>query len=249
MFADQAPITRVLWLRLSFDRDRLCQSGQLAERRRLARGMSDDALLDGDALGIDVPLLGGRSDETGSRLRARIAKLLPRIGHGARAAGALHRTKREVRVLLVIGRCRFDADLRPVRIELVGQNRCDPRIGALPELDVLADYGDGVVGRDPQKGIRCELTGRGRSHAFWHRKIEADDQTGGYRALEKLPPIGGERSLHSSALQTSRGIMNGGADAVIGAATADVTVHREIDVAIGRLRYLRKEPNGRHDLS
>src|ERR1700730_4714387 len=138
MFSDQAPITRVLWLRLSFDRDRLCQSGQLAERRRLARGMSDDALLDGDALGIDVPLLGGRSDKSGSRLRARIAKLLPRIVHGAPAAGALH-PEREVRVLLVIGRCRFDADLRPVRIKLVGQNRCDSRIGALPELDVLAD--------------------------------------------------------------------------------------------------------------
>jgi hypothetical protein len=157
-------------------------------------------------------------------------------------SSALHRTEREVRVLLVIGRRRFDADLRPVRIELVGQNRRDPRIGALPELDVLADDGDVVVGRDPQKGIRCELAGRGRSHAFRHRKIEADDQTGAYRAFEKLPAIGGECLLHGSALQTSRGIMNGGADAVIGAATADVTVHREIDVAIGRLRHLRQEP-------
>jgi hypothetical protein len=114
----------------------------------------------------------------------------------------------------VIGRCRFDTDLRPVRIKLVGQNRCDSRIGALPELDVLADDSDGVMGCDPQKGIRCELASQGRSRAFWHRKIEADDQTGGYRALEKLPAIGGEHLLHGSTLQTSRGIMNGGADAV-----------------------------------
>src|SRR5689334_16011792 len=43
--------------------------------------------------------------------------------------------------------------------------------------------------------------------------------------------------------------MNGGADALIRAAAADVAGHRIVDVLIGGLRFLRQQGRRRHDLS
>ncbi len=42
--------------------------------------------------------------------------------------------------------------------------------------------------------------------------------------------------------------MDGGANAVIGAAAADVAVHRLIDVAVARLGDLRQQARRGHDL-
>ncbi len=60
--------------------------------------------------------------------------------------------------------------------------------------------------------------------------MKADDETDGGGALQELAAAGAKRCFHGSALQAARGVMDGGADAVIGAAAADVAVHGEIDV-------------------
>ena len=48
--------------------------------------------------------------------------------------------------------------------------------------------------------------------------------------------------------QRAGGVMDGGADALVGAATAHVASHRGIDVGVGRLGLFAKQCGGCHDL-
>src|SRR5919109_480279 len=52
-----------------------------------------------------------------------------------------------------------------------------------------------------------------------------------------------------SALQRAGGVMDSGADPDISGAAADVAVHGEIDVAVGRLLDLAQQSDGAHDLT
>ena len=65
--------------------------------------------------------------------------------------------KAKLSYLLRVGRRRLDAHLRPVGVELVGENGGDAGVRPLPELDVLGDHRDGVVGRDADEGVGDEL--------------------------------------------------------------------------------------------
>ena len=158
--------------------------------------------------------------------------------------------EREVRVLFDVGGRGDDADLAPVGVDLIGEDRSDARVGALAELDVLADHGDGAVGRDAQEGVGRERATLSAAAARVARgQMEADDEADGGRALQELAAIGGYGGVHGSALQAARGVVDGGANAVIGAAAADVAVHGEVDVAVRRLRHLGEEGDRRHDLA
>src|SRR5262245_28627245 len=59
------------------------------------------------------------------------------------------------------------------------------------------------------------------------------------------------RSLRAMAspLQCARRILDGGADADVGGAAADVAVHGEVDVAVGRSPHLLEKCDRAHDLS
>ena len=118
-----------------------------------------------------------------------------------------------------------------------------PVYGPWPELDVLADHRDGVVGRDADEGVRHELAaGCGGRRALRQRNVEADDEAERRRALQELPPIGGDRDVHAQPSSRSRGVVDGGADAMVGAAAADVAGHGEVDVVVARLGDLLSRP-------
>ena len=86
--------------------------------------------------------------------------------------------KAKLSYLRRVGRRRFDLDLRPVGIELVGEDGGDARVRPLPELDVLADHRDGVVGRDAQEGVGNELAAPAAAASARprQRQVEADDE-------------------------------------------------------------------------
>ncbi len=139
--------------------------------------------------------------------------------------------------------------LRPVGIELVGQDGGDTRVRPLPELNVLADHRDGVVGRDADECVRHELACRlGGERAPRQRNVEADDEAKRSRALQELAPIGVDRNVHVQPSSRSSGVVDGGSDAMIGAAAADVASHSKVDVVIARLRNHAEQTHGRHDL-
>ncbi len=89
MLADEAPIGSILRLGVAAERHGLGSRRKLAERGGLARCMLDHALLDGDLARRNLPGLGRCGDDAGAGFSARLAQLLPRVGHGGRAAGAL----------------------------------------------------------------------------------------------------------------------------------------------------------------
>src|SRR5262245_15759317 len=73
----------------------------------------------------------------GSRRGARLALLLVGVRHRGAAAGSLHRAHEQV---VVAGRVRgraLGADLAPVGVELLGDQRRQPGEGALAHLEVL----------------------------------------------------------------------------------------------------------------
>jgi hypothetical protein len=145
----------------------LAECGAPARRR-----VRDDAAVDGDLRRRYLPALRGRRHEHGARGGAGAAELLPRIGHGVAAAGALRGSPGEVVVAGDVGRRRLDADLRPVGVELLGEQRREAGMGALAQLDVLGDEGDGVVGRDAHEGVGREHPRR-RGIALGERPIQA----------------------------------------------------------------------------
>jgi hypothetical protein len=85
------------------------------------------------------------------------------------------------------------AHLRPVGIELLGDERGQAGEISLPHLVVLADDGDEVVGADAQERVRRQRTGGaafgghtgGRGGTL--RKAEAEDQAGAGQALQHEP--------------------------------------------------------------
>src|SRR4029078_2201568 len=74
----------------------------------------------------------------------------------AGAAGALRFAPREIVVALGVGGRAFGTYLRPVGIELLGDERWQARVGALAHLQVLDDHRDGVVRVDADEGVRHE---------------------------------------------------------------------------------------------
>src|SRR6202044_4269838 len=50
-------------------------------------------------------------------------------------------------------------------------------------------------------------------------------------------------------MSRSRSLLDGGANALIGPAAADVAVHRAVDVGVGGMRRLLQQRDGLHDLA
>ena len=103
-----------------------------------------------------------RRDQHGARGGAGPAELLPGVGDGRAAAGALHGAPGQVVVARDVDGRRLDADLRPVGVELLGQDGGQSGMRALSDLEVLGDDGDGIVRRDPHEGV-------GREHSVRRR--------------------------------------------------------------------------------
>ncbi len=157
------------------------------------------AALDRDLGCGHIPFRGRRGDQHGARGGAGLAQLVPGIRHGGAAAGALDLAEQEI--VVAAGRRGFGAHLRPIGVELLGDDGGEPGIGALPHLDMLDHDRHAVVGRDAHEGV-------GREHAVGRRSggdarhagpVEADGQAGGGggRALEKAAAAGvSERARH-----------------------------------------------------
>ena len=74
-----------------------------------------------------------------------------------------------------------------------------PVYGPCPNSMCLRQHRDGVVGRDANERVRHELAGGlcRRQRALCQRNVEADDETKRGRALEELPPVGGDGDVHA----------------------------------------------------
>src|ERR1700736_5892775 len=107
-----------------------------------------------------MPLFGSRRDQDRARLRARVAKLRIRVGHGRAAAGTLNGAESKVVVKLGIGRSAFHGDLRPVGVEFLRKNGRKASVRALSHFQMLGDHRDAVVGADSYEGIRREGSAR-----------------------------------------------------------------------------------------
>src|SRR5262245_44032277 len=82
------------------------------------------------------------------------------------------------------------------------------------------------------------------------RKLRREEETGAWRSLDTvlISPL---LAAHAGELFVSRSagrLLDRGADALIRAATADVTGHRIVDIRIARLRLVRQKRAGGHDL-
>ena len=84
---------------------------------------------------IDVPALGRRRHQHGSRGRAGLAQRLPRAADRVRVAGCLHAEQR-VGVELFVGRRMLQPHLLQVHLQLFGDQHRDRGVGALAHLDI-----------------------------------------------------------------------------------------------------------------
>ena len=130
---------------------------ELAKLRALLRlAMLDQALGYRDFARRHAPALGRRADEHRARGGAGLTELLVGIRERGAAARALRFAPEEVVVALRVRGRAFDAHLRPVRIQLFGNQRRQPGVRALAHLEVLDDDGDRVVRADAHERIGLE---------------------------------------------------------------------------------------------
>ncbi len=150
--ADQREILGVL--QLDVVGHRLLGGGlrELAEGGPLAGLVGEHALLHLDLVGRHLPGVDGGLHEHGAGGGAGLAQLVPAVVHGGRAAGSLH-AEGEIGVELGVGRRELETHLRPVGVELLGDDGGEPGGVALPHVEVLDDHRHGIVGRDPHKGV------------------------------------------------------------------------------------------------
>jgi hypothetical protein len=98
------------------------------------------------------------------------------------AAGSLDRAECKVGIFARVGRRRFDANLRPIGIELFGDDGGKAGIGALPHFKMLGDHRDAVVRRNAQEGVRRKVFGSvSQRAAQWAGPVKADGKPGGGR--------------------------------------------------------------------
>ena len=108
-------------------------------RRSSACGVDDPALGGGEVGSGHAPLLRGGGDEHRARTGARVAQLIP-------SPGDRHRAPCDLRAVYgAIDLSLLDRDIRPLRIELLGEDHAEARLDALPDLRVLRDEGDPAV--------------------------------------------------------------------------------------------------------
>ena len=199
--ADVGELLRVL--ERNFGRHRLaCGIGRKLAERQPAFLMLNHTFRNGDLRGRHAPFLRSRGDQHGARGGARLPQLLVGIGERGAAAGALRLAPEQVVVAARVGGRALDPDLRPVGVELLGDQRRQPGVGALPHLEVLHDHGDGVVGADPDKCVGRESILR--LGKYFSRKGDSENE--GTRRLEKIPAadVGDHASPLAARLMAAR---------------------------------------------
>ncbi len=150
------------------------QRRELTETRRAsARLVAHDAAGDRDVARLDLPGARRGRDQHGACRRAGTAHLRVGVVHRGTAAGALRTTPVEIRVARRIGRRAFGTDLRPGAAEFLGDERRQAGERTLPELDVLDDDGDAIVGADAHESVGGERRRAGRV-ACGRCRTEAD---------------------------------------------------------------------------
>ena len=255
--ADELEVFRLLQRHLVRHRQAGRLGGQCAERRlAIARRMMDNAALDRQARRRHIPFRCGSGNQHGPRRGARLAQLHPGISHSGTAAGPLH-AESEIGVFAGVGRRGFDAYLRPIGIELLGDDRREAGIGALAHFKVLGDHRHAIVRRDPQERVRREVFGGGvrQCAAQGAGPIKADGEacSGRGRALQESASArrreNGCRFAHGSALHRVRGRVDGGADSGIGRTPTNVSPHGVVDVRIIWFGFLLQERRRGHDLA
>ena len=234
VFADETKICR----RLEIAFRNLRQFGRcLGEHGDLAiadapsrRLVNDDARLGRELARRHVPLRRHRLDQHAAHLRAGDAQR-GEIAVHRRAGGRLERVAiGRVAVFLVvpIGR-EHRPHLRPVRIQLFGDDQRQGGERALAHFGRRRHDGDRAVGRDRQPDAR--LVGRclrlvGERIVDDRKRIGRDGQreseAGGLQQMAAVE-CGSDMFGHDSALP--RCAFDGADDAQIGAAAADVAVH------------------------
>ena len=139
--------------------------------------MGKPALVNRDLGSGNFPILRRGRDEHGARRGRRRSQLIPRICDGCRSAGPLHRSEGEIVVELRVCRREFRAHLRPVRVQLLGDDCREPRGDALPHVEVLNQHCHAVVRRDADKSV-------------WHwRSLGSDAGLVPIRCLFGLRPL------------------------------------------------------------
>jgi hypothetical protein len=94
----------------------------------------------------------------------------------------LDRAESEIGIFAGVGRRGFDADLRPIGVELFGDDGGKAGIGALPHFKMLGDHRDAVVRRNAQEGVRRKVFGSvSQRAAQWAGPVKADSKPGGGR--------------------------------------------------------------------
>ena len=127
----------------------------------LRLGVADRALVGGQFIGRHLPLAGDRVDQHLAGLRARQAQrhVVGRHRHARerhlRAGEHLVRAAVNARV----ARRELALHLRPVGVELFGEDQRQRSEHALPHLRTRAEDGDGVVGRDRHPGVELGAFG------------------------------------------------------------------------------------------
>ncbi len=146
----------------------------------------------------------------------------------------------------------FDADFRPVGIQLFGDQHGQAGPDTLAHFRMAEQHSDAVVIADAQERIRREhlaLVVRPWANRWAPGMTNATTSPPPTAAAPLRKPRRDNAIRLSMATSTQLGgAFHRGADAWIGATAANVAGQRLIDVAISRLRDLRQQRRRRHDL-
>ena len=152
-----------------------------------ARLMNDFAFIGRAGVLGNAPRLRRRLDEHRARGRAGLAQHLPHAAHAVAAGSEL--LTAEVRVAVFrIGACPLGLDLRPVEVELLGDEHRHRRHHALPHLEHREHDPHGVVGVDLDPDVRLEDAGGLERLAV--RRTEGDTCRRADRRLPRRSPAG-----------------------------------------------------------
>ena len=235
-----------------------------------ARSVPHDALTRVALACRYLPRLRRRENEHLSAGGADAAHRLPVERRRHAAAGELLAVDRIQQRLL-------GAHLRPVRIELLRDQHGQSRLHALTDLGVLGDDGDDAVRRDADEGVelrsrawscRNRLVRLGDAPQVERQEQaaargETDCQERAPRELSRgdrltvraaaSSPVARIHGRHVTPPGVIRGqprrLLDGGADAGVRRAAAEIAAHGLIDVVIGGSGILREQRGRRHHLT
>ncbi|MNS42096.1 hypothetical protein D3C72_744690 [compost metagenome] len=199
-----------------------------------ARGVDELMVFRLDVGDRHAPRLGGRGAQHVPGLGARAAQGVQAVAHAGGAVGVLGA------VALLVAHGLHDADAVAVGLELVGDGQSQGRAHALAHLGACDHDVDGAVRRDGEPGVwvgggHARQLGRGDGGlglllVAAAPGAERQQQAAGGEALEEV--AAGQVGLHLARLLLAGGRLDRGADALVGAAAADVAGHGLIDLGV-----------------